>query len=172
MNRYSLTKLHSTDRRYVLREDGRDHGYLDFEGFCGTAAQAVVQERAWTFRRSGVFKPVVIVHRAGEADELLVAPIRFAGGCDATIDGQTFQWKPTAVLRGEHAWVDSAGHPVIRSVSRLSLGTVDREVEVLSGALSAETRDLLVLLAGYLLVLQSYDVAATTAAVLAATASV
>ena len=172
MTRYSFSKLHLTDRRYVLREERRDHGYLDFEGFCGTTAQAVTHERSWTFRRSGVFKPVVIVHRAGEADELLVAPMRFAGGCDVTIGGQTYRWQSTAVLRGEHSWVDSAGHAVIRSLSRLSLGHVDREIELLSQGLSAEAGDLLVLLAGYLLVLQSYDVAATTAAVLAATATV
>lgn len=161
---YTVFKTHMAGGRYVVRRGGADYASIAFEGFCRTTARVTMLTRQWTFRRSGLLKPVVGI-RSDDGSVVLFAPMRFTGACEVTIDGTTYRWRCTNLWQTKFAWIRD-GEPVIRGYARAGFGGC-REFETLSNTVSPQTQDLLVALGAYLMIVQAADTAASTAAVMA-----
>ena len=165
---YQWNKPRVMGRMYLLLRNGEDTGYLTFDGTFSTTARAGANGNEWTFTRAGLMKPEIHVRRAGDSADMAVGAVSVGGGCTIAIAGRVYHWRSISLLRGELAWVDDNGTPVIRYLR--STGST-RTIEV-QGNVPPDAKEPLVLLGGYLLALQAVDVATMTAAVTAATAGV
>ena len=160
----TYTWMKSRGREYVLRGvDGGEAGRVTIEGFCGTAARAEANGQRWTFRRSGLLKPVLTVQRDGESAPPFAGSLTMSGNCEIALgDGRRYRWKSMGFLRGECAWLGDDGAPLIRFQTRSCLRG-EQHIEVASEVLR-ETATLLALLGGFLKVLAANDAAASTTA--------
>ena len=91
------------------------------------------------------------------------------GGVAVMLEGRTWSWKTTDVMRGELAWVRDDEQVVIRYQPKLEDFSVEQHIEIVPDDIVVETERLLLFLGAYLAVQTYTDAAAATAAVLAAT---
>jgi hypothetical protein len=167
----TYTWMKSRGREYVLRvADGGEAGRVTIEGFCGTSAHAEASGQRWTFKRSGLIKPVLTVQREGESAPLFVSSLTIGGNCEIALgDGRRYRWKALSCLRGEYAWNGDDGVRLIRFQPRSWLRG-EQYIEVASDV-PRDTATLLALLGGFLKVLAANDAAASTAALVAIVAA-
>lgn len=160
---YLWTKPAVLGREYLLLRENSEQGKLTFNG--SLSANATANGNTWAFTRIGFLRPTIVIRRDGENSNLAAARMRLGGGCDVTIGGRSYKWGATKFLSGEYGWEDENGEIAVRY---LAAPRMTRTIQV-AGTLPAEVKAVLLFLGGYLLALQSNDVATMTAAVSAST---
>ena len=153
----------------MLFDGDEEIGRLEFERAMSTRARATANGEEWTFERVGVLNPHLIVRRPAEDTQVLAAKMTVGGGVSVSLEGHTWRWMSTRILRGELGWVRDDEQVTIRYEPKLKNYSVEQHIEIVTYDIAVQTERLLLLLGAYLAVQTYTDVAAVTAAVMAAT---
>jgi hypothetical protein len=153
------------ERRYVLFDGNEEVGRLEFEGALSTRARVTADKVEWTFERVGAS---LLVRLPSEDAEVLAAKMTVVGGVAVTLEGRTWRWMSTRIRRGQLGWVRDDEQVAIRYEPKLKDFRIEQHIEIATTALPVETERLLLFLGAYLAVQTYTDVAALTAAVMAA----
>ena len=152
----------------MLFDGNEELGQLEFERALSTRARATANEEEWTLERVGIFNPRLVVRRPADDSEVLAAKMTVGGGVAVTLEGRTWRWMSTRILRGELGWVRDDEQVAIRFEPKLKDFRVEQHIEVATDDMAVETERLLLFLGAYLAVQTYTDTAAVTAAVMAA----
>ena len=160
---YLWTKPKLLGRDYVLLRENVEQGRLTFDGPFSTNARVTISGAEWTVTRNGIMRPVISIRRGGEP--VAEGRMRMGGTCEVAVGGRTYRWHALSLFSGELGWEDDGGTIAVRF---LAAPRATRTVQA-DAALPGEVKSLLLFLGGYLLALQSNDVATMTAAVTVST---
>jgi hypothetical protein len=175
---------------FALRAGDEIVATLRWQKALGSLALAETAAGSWTFKRAGFWQPRVTARPAdAERDIATFKPDSWSGGGALTVEaGRVFRLVSTSFWRGEWAWQDADGAPLVRFASRGSLKTEALVTLTPAAAALPETAQLddlyrplppeaqappsvalpelplLVTLGWYLLVLAAQDAAAAAAA--------
>jgi hypothetical protein len=156
-------KLGLFRRIYELRGEDQRYGGLEWGNAFGTQARGEILESFWSFRRTGLFKPVVTARPAGGGAAAILRCSWSGGGILQLENGRRYLWKKMSFWGCEWAFLDETGAVVVRfrpeGILRCG-GIVDLATERAQGA----DIPLLVLLGWYLKVLAEGDAAVAVAA--------
>jgi hypothetical protein len=160
------TKPRWTRREYFLMRDGVELARVAFRGW---RAQATAESagRTWELNRSGILKTRVTMNAAREPAAVSAAG-SWSGNYELEVpmDGAV-RWKCLSVWKGHYGWVAADGSTLVR-YRPVSAFSSTHFVELAGGRPLDELRVPLILLGGYLLALTQEDMAASAAAVTAA----
>jgi hypothetical protein len=136
----------------------------------GSLADAEAEGHHWTFKRQGFWQPRVTVRVAGsDADVAVFRPRWVGGGTLDFTDGRTVDLRSANFWQSEWVWQEK-DQPLILFKGRHGLIKAKGAVEFQSAAAGRPDLALLVLLGWYLILLHADD-AASSGALVAATAS-
>ena len=148
------------DRTFVLQAESKAVGRIRFEDECGARSAAEWNGRRWTFECTGAFRHCIVI-RAEGSDTPVAEFTRFlaGGGVASFANGSQYNWVRT------HLW---SGRWCFRSRQQKSAVCVSQQagalmqggrVAVCAGALEREETHVLVLLAWYLRILETVELA-------------
>ena len=137
----------------------------------GSLADAEADGHHWTFKRQGFWQPRITIRVAGsDADIATFRPHWAGGGTLELIDGPTMRLSSANFWQSEWVWQEK-DQPLIRFKGRHGIVKAKGAVEIQSGSAALPDVPLLILLGWYLILLHAEDVAASSAATVAATSS-
>lgn len=166
------TQPKAMHRTYELQAGDAIVGTLEFETAFGSLATARADDRTWSLKRMGFFRPHVTVRVAGSVDDVAVYRPKWTGteGELAFDDGRVFTWTVANFWATRYEIKDASGLTLIeyRSGGRES-GLKDffksqAHVMVTDAGRAHPHVALLVLVGWYLILLQQSDSAAAAAA--------
>jgi hypothetical protein len=136
----------------------------------GSLADAEAEGHHWTFKRQGFWQPRVTVRVAGSDADLAVFRPHWAGGGTLEFaDGRPINFRSANFWHSEWVWQEK-DQPLILFKGRHGLVKAKGAVEIQPAAAGRPDVALLVLLGWYLILLHADD-AASSGALVAATAS-
>lgn len=153
-----------------LYSDEAEVASLTWASGHGSLATGLAQGKSWTFKRAGFLRPRVTVRDSGSSIDAAVLTMSWRSDGTATFsDGGAFRLKRSGVLHPAWSITGLEGKELLLLTPELDLKHVECEV-----AVEKEVPRTLILatLGWYVILLTSYidyDVAGTTAAVMAAT---
>jgi hypothetical protein len=155
-------------RDYELRASDDVVATLRFQR--GSLADAEAEGHHWTFKRQGFWQPRVTVRVAGSDSDVAIFRPRWVGGgtLDFT-DGRSVDLRSANFWQSEWVWQEK-DQPLILFKGRHGLVKAKGAVEIQPAAAGRPDVALLVLLGWYLILLHADD-AASSGALVAATAS-
>jgi len=138
----------------------------------GSLATGLAQGKSWTFKRAGFLRPRVTVRDTGSSIDAAVLTLGWRPDGTVTFsDGEAFHLKRSGVLHPKWSISDTKGRELLMLVPKMGLRRVECEVAVEK---EVPRTLLLATLGWYVILLTShadYDVAGSTAAVMAATSA-
>jgi hypothetical protein len=154
-------------REYVLSAGNEVLATLRFHR--GTLAAAETGGGRWTFKRQGFWQPRVTVRLPdSDADIALFHPRWTGGGQLEFQQGRTLRLSSANLWQSEWLWQEN-NRPLIRFKGRHGIVKAHGAVEIDPSAADDPDLALLVTLGWYLILLYAQDMAATSAATVAAT---
>ena len=162
-------------RGYELRDGEELVGSLRFETAFGSLATARANQKAWSLKRMGFFRPHVTVRTAGGTSDIAVYRPRWTGteGDISFSDGRVYHWNVANFWATHYQVTDRQGMTVVTYRSGgldsglKGLLKTQARVQVPGTARTLPDIDLLVIVGWYLIILQHEDSAAATAAIAA-----
>ena len=155
-------------RQDELRCGGEVLATLRWESMWSTLSTGTARTGRWTFERPGLLSRDIEVRIPGAGDDApwaVFSPGWTSEGTLCLADGRRFHWQGTDFWQTEWVFVSAAGEPLVRLTDTSGFLDQVTEVGIVRAGLSESDRALLVLLGHYLIVMQTRDRAATTAAV-------
>lgn len=145
-------------------------GTLKFDRASLASGETAGQQ--WTFKREGFWHPQVTIRVPGsDANIAVFKPAWTGGGALELPQGRLLRFGAANFWHSQWDWSDQAGSPLVHFKSHAGLLKMEGQVDVEPGAAAAAELPLLVVLGWYLLILFARDSAASTAGVVAATAT-
>jgi hypothetical protein len=145
-------------------------GTLKFERASLASGETAGQQ--WTFKREGFWHPQVTIRvRNSDANVAVFKPAWTGGGTLEVPQGRLLRFGAANFWHSQWDWSDQAGSPLVHFKSHAGLLKMEGQVDVEPAAAAAAELSLLVVLGWYLLILFARDSAASTAGVVAATAT-
>ncbi len=156
-------------RQYELFAGERSLGALQWPKMCSSLAEGRIGSSTWTFKRTGVWRPVVTIRtpESGDGDIARFA-IGWRGGDLHLPGGRTLRWEPltfwgakwafTDPARGEQVLAFEVGHGFFKM-------SIEVQIDGAGPSVPATELPLLTLLGGYLLVMAAQEEAATVAVI-------
>jgi hypothetical protein len=150
---------------FALIRDGEEIAQIAFGRFGAGRARVTGDGIDWTIERRGLMRQVVSV-RTAAGDTLATARVRLAGSYDVTMrDGFAARFKTTKLWCAQYGWVRSDGSPLILYRLQKWFGQ-HRSIETLE-PIADESRELLLLILGGVLLTMSEDDAMVAVAIVA-----
>src|SRR5262245_49240940 len=155
-------------RSYELRAGEEVVGSLRWEKLFSSRAIAECSGEQWTIERAGFFHPRITARALGSGTDVAVLEKGWCGrGTLEVRGGGTYHWAKTSFWRPSWAFTSGSGELLLSFSTRCVLMGHQADVKVEPRGVSSTDLELLLLLGGYLLVLNS-DEAAGAAAIAAA----
>lgn len=136
----------------------------------GSLADALADDRHWTFKRAGFWQPRVTARVAGSDTDIAVfRPAWMGGGTLELAGGKVLRFSAANFWHSQWVWQEpGTDTPLVHFKSQPGLLKTGGQVEITPAARTLPELALLVLLGWYLLILFAHDAAAASAASTAA----